>query len=210
MYNYINRTFSDISGHTKPPFPGSTSVASTPSSTNGPQISSPQTSFSSHSSNQHPSSRLPTAFSIPNGGNIYGRNQRPGPSTGPSMMTTASRKEQSGHEPTMSKSLLPSPIDFHNLPKHWIWNTTSLLYASYASSEQLHRNNQEMHYPGSAFTSLRTTPTNHGSELGLIDGYKTSLLGPMSIMTAAGRDNVDLISTSNDSQTDNNTVMVSL
>lgn len=217
-FNLINLFSSPFTGHAKPSFPGNTSSASAPTTTNASHTSSPQTSFTSHHSNQSPPSRLPTAFSIPSGVNLYGgASQRPGPSSAPSMMTAASRKEQPRPDPT--KSLLASPIDFHNLPKHWIWNTTSLLYASYASShssEQLHRSsNQEMHYnsfPGSAFTSLRSPHGSHGSGLGLSDSYRSSLIGSVPagpLLATPGRDSVDLVTNSDDSQTENYEMKVS-
>ncbi|XP_063697679.1 paired box pox-neuro protein [Culicoides brevitarsis] len=188
-------------GHAKPPYPSNTSSVTIPTS-NPPHTS--QTSFSPHSSNQSPpSSRLPNAFSMPPG--MYGT-QRAGPSTAP-MVTAAARKEPPAARGD-PKTMLSSPIDFHNLPKHWIWNTTSLLYASYASSsEQLHRSgNQELLYnaiPGSAFTSLRAP---HAT---LPESYRNAVIGSP-VMAAAGRESVDLVTNSDDSQTENYDVKVEI
>lgn len=61
-------------------------------------------------------------------------NQRPGTSTGVNSMTNSSLDGQ------MRKELINTPslksvnaLNLQNIPNHWIWNTSSLLYASYGS-----------------------------------------------------------------------------
>lgn len=68
--------------------------------------------------------------------------------------------------------MINTPIDFHNIPKHWIWNTTSLLYTSYGSLPTVGNMSPSGipygHFPNSVFNSFRT------DSLGIIDLHKHS------------------------------------
>lgn len=79
---------------------------------------------------QAPTPRIPTA--LPPNYNYY---NRPSTSSFQSTTTTiASSHEQiiKKESPLALTHQKSSPINLHNIPKHWIWNT-SLLYASYNS-----------------------------------------------------------------------------
>lgn len=95
------------------------------------------------------------------------------PSTSATMSdVSALRKDSLGLQNTSNRSVINTPIDFHNIPKHWIWNTTSLLYTSYGSLPTVGNVSPSgipySHFSNSAFNSFRA------DSLGLIDLHKHS------------------------------------
>lgn len=61
-------------------------------------------------------------------------NQRPGPSTGANSLTNppldAHMRKELVDAPTLKTA---NALNLQNIPKHWIWNTSSLLYSSYGA-----------------------------------------------------------------------------